>query len=129
MREEAVKPNGDTFQNSPIHLLFYKKISNADSELVPNMNNKPKLSSMSYCRFKKNSTISLPEGADELALLLVLENFMAWFVTKKHYLHLMFILGQDVKTTGVNHQAYMEILQLFNPFPMDTAENFEEMIS
>jgi hypothetical protein len=88
MREEAIKPNGDTFQNSPIHLLFYKKIHNADSELVPNINEKPKLSSMSWCRFKKNSTISLPEGVDELALLLVLEFFTAQFVTKEQYQHL-----------------------------------------
>jgi len=129
MREEAIKPNGDTFQNSPIHLLFYEKISNAESDLVPNMNDKPKLSSMSWCGFKKNSTINLPEGADELALLLVLENFTAQFVTKKQYLHLMFILGQDVNKTGVNQQNYMEILQLFNPYPTDTAENFKDMIS
>src|SRR5687767_2211830 len=33
MREEAIKPNGDTFQNSPINLLFYEKIHIADSEL------------------------------------------------------------------------------------------------
>ena len=41
----------------------------------------------------------------------------------------MFILGQDVNKTDVNQQNYMEILQLFNHFPTDTAEKFKDMIS
>jgi hypothetical protein len=38
----------------------------------------------------------------------------------------MFILVQKVNKYDVNQQNYMEIL---NPFPMDTAENFNSMIS
>jgi hypothetical protein len=50
IKEAIFKENGDTFQNSSIHLLFYEKISNKDlqDDQVPE-NEQPKIASMSLC--------------------------------------------------------------------------------
>ena len=64
MREEAVKPNGDTFQNSPIHLLFFEKVN---EDMAPDLN-ASELTSMSYCRLKSDFSLNLPKLAYELEL-------------------------------------------------------------
>ena len=129
LSQEIFTANGDTFQNSPIHLLFYEKITNKDCHLVPTLNGIPELSSMSFCRFKKNSVQNLDVSAYEYSLLLVLDGFTAQFVTKEQYQQLLFILGQKVNSPAANEQNYQEILQLFNPFHTSSIENFQEMIS
>ena len=44
--------NGATFQNSPIHLLFYEKVYQTNN-LLPFSSDLPKLTSMNLCRLKK----------------------------------------------------------------------------
>ena len=128
LKQEIFKANGDTFQNSPIHLLFYEKISNKDYHLVPTPIGIPELSSMSYCRFKRNSVENLEESAYDLNLLLVLDGFTAQFVTKKQYQKLLFILGQKVNNPAANEQNYQNILQLFNSFHTSSIDNFQDML-
>lgn len=88
----------DTFQNSPIHLLYYEKTS--DTLLVDDM--LPELSPMSWCRLKRGSALNVPESAFDLELLLVLQGVAAEFVSKEQYLQLLFILGQKASSSAGN---------------------------
>ena len=63
----------DTFQNSPVHLLFYEKVND---DLAPDLNT-PELSSMSYCRLRSDSSLKLPELAFDMDLHLVLRGVTA----------------------------------------------------
>lgn len=63
------KKNGDLFQNTPIHLIFYEKIP-----LQPehgSFQDMPALSSISKCKVKKTNAFKADNG-DDLELLLVL---------------------------------------------------------
>ena len=96
IKEEIFTENGDTFQNSPIHLLFYEKIRRQDirGELS-------KISSMSFCQFKKKSGISVQPPAYDVELVLLLKDFTAQFVTKEQYQQLLFILGQNQNKNSI----------------------------
>jgi hypothetical protein len=87
---------------------------------------------MSLCQFNKDNGIQVPPPAYEIELVLLLEGFTAWSVTKEQYQQLLFILGQN--PTGKNspfagpQQTYMEVLKLFNTFGTDTKDNFQDML-
>jgi hypothetical protein len=85
IKDAIFEKGGDTFQNSPIYLLFYEKISKTDLEddLVPTLDEPPELSSMSWCRLKQNLVLSLPEMAFDKELLLIMQDVTAQFVTKE----------------------------------------------
>jgi len=127
--EETIKTaifeeNGDSFQNSPMHLLFYEKITNTER----NLRAKPVLTSMSRCRLEKHFDLNVDKLAYESQLLLVLQGVTAQFVTKEQYQHLLFILGWKVSSSVGNQPNYKEILTLFNSFPTNSYDNFEEML-
>ena len=125
IKEEIFKENGDTFQNSPIHLFFYEKIHSTDLQ-----GGQSKISSMSLCQVNK-AEIHLPVSAYEVELVLVLSNVTAQSVTKEQYQQLLFILGQNQNQKSpfaATEQTYKEVLKLFNNFNMATKENFQDMI-
>ena len=47
IQDAIFKENGKTFQNSPIHLMFYEKVNNADLPDDNTLDEKPQLSSLS----------------------------------------------------------------------------------
>src|SRR5688500_6429417 len=61
MKEAIFEENRDTFQNNAIHLLFYEKIirTKPSNDLLPSLDKTPTLSSMSWCRLKKNLELML----------------------------------------------------------------------
>ena len=124
---EMFKANGDSFQNTPVHLLFYEKISTQEM-LVPSLDPMPELFSMSWCRFKKNAMSNMNKLAYDVSLLMVIEGLTGQFVTREKYLQLMFILGQKIINPG-NDQDYKELLTLLNNFNTSTPENFKALIS
>ncbi len=126
IKEEVFKENGDTFQNSPIHLLFYEKISSTDLE-----GKHTKISSMSLCQIKGNPEFHLISGAYDIKLILLLKEFTAQFVTKEQYQQLLFILGQNQNKTSIfagTEQTFKEVLMLFDKFHTGTKENFQDML-
>jgi hypothetical protein len=110
--------------------LFYEKISKIDLQvdLVPTLDEPPELSSMSWCRIKQNSVLSLPETAFDKELLLIMQDVTAQFVTKEQYQLLLFILGQKGNTTDDNQQSYKKVLTLFNEFDTSDIKNFQTML-
>ena len=115
---------GDTFQNGPIHLLFYEKVM---EDIALDMN-APELQSMSYCRLKSNSGLNLPNLAFELELQLVLRGVTTQFVSKDQYKQLQFILGMEPNSSTGIQQTYKEILELFNDFNTNSPEGFQDML-
>jgi hypothetical protein len=126
-REEIFKENGTTFQNSSIHLFFYEKIHLAE-QLVPSLDATTELTSMSYCRFKKDSTLNLPNEAFDKDLILIMEGIDVQFVTQEQYEILLFILGWKVNLSNGEQQTFMEVLTLFNNFHTATEDNFQAML-
>ena len=65
------KANGDTFQNTPIHLLFYEKINEAklsSNDMVLSLETPPEISSMSVCKLKKTTKFGVENLAYEMPL-------------------------------------------------------------
>ena len=119
---------GTTFQNSPIHLMFYKKLDILGKELVPTLEEieELELSSMSYCRLGKEFASKLPETELDTELWLVQQKVSACFVSMEQYQQLMFVLGQPCTTE--NDQKFDKILTLLNDFNTSSVENFKDMI-
>ena len=129
MTEGIMEENGTTFQNSPIHLLFYEKISQKDYELKNldlSFDSFPELSSMSCCKVKKTKPTKFAPLAYNLELQIIPSDVTAQFVTLEQYEQLMYVLGQKPhSTTGRSGQ---EVLTLFNQFPTNTEHNFRDML-
>ena len=87
IKDAIFKKNGNTFQNSPIHLMFYEKIKAPKplTGLVPNLDESSKLASMSYCKLKKDPSLDFSKMVFDINLLLVLKGFTAQFVTNEQY--------------------------------------------
>ena len=115
---------GDTFQNSPIHLLFFEKVN---ENMAPNLT-APELTSMSYCRLRSDSSLNLPKSAYELELQLVLRGVTAQFVSEHQYKQLQFILGLKPNSSTEIQQTYKEVLELFKKFHTNSPENFQNML-
>ena len=65
------KANGDTIQNTPIHLLFYEKINEAklsSNDMVLSLETPPGISSMSVCKLKKTTKFGVENLAYEMPL-------------------------------------------------------------
>jgi hypothetical protein len=123
------KANGDTFQNTPIHLLFYEKIHEAklsSDDMVLSLETPPEISSMSVCKLKKTTKFGVENLAYEMPLRLIERNATAQFVTAEQYEQLLFVLGQ--KPHNSPGQNCKEILTLFNDFPTNKVDNFKYMI-
>ena len=93
---ETNKEEGtDTFQNSPIHLLFYERMMGDKCKGPgPVLETPPELTSMSDCKVKRKALPKLDNVAYDLELQLILENISAQFVSLEEYQQLLFILGQ-----------------------------------
>src|SRR5687768_7920540 len=128
------KGETDTFQNSPIHLLFYEKITKqeyTDNILVPVKALPPEIFSMSSCHLKEPSKKvkkkdKFVKNAYKLELQIVLSDFTAWFVTAQQYKQLLFVLGQQPQDCP--GQSCKEVLTLLNNFPTHTPKNFKDMM-
>src|SRR5687767_11860787 len=122
---------GKKFQNSAIHLVFYEMIQTPPplTGLVPTLDQHPELSSMTWCKLKKNLLPNLPEDAFNSDLLLVLKGVTAQFVTKEQYQQLLFILGQNLNTSTENQPKFKKNLELFNDFATHTSDNFKNMLN
>src|SRR5687768_10798034 len=89
---------GRKFQKVAIHFVFYEMIPKSPplTGLIPTVDEQPQLSSMTWCKLKKNLLPDLPQKTFESDLLLVLKGVTAQFVTKEQYHQLLFILGQNL---------------------------------
>ena len=132
MQEIIFIQDGDSFQNSPIDLVFYeKKIQSYNSK---SCNYLADVASMSYCklssdRFKQFTDKDIGDSAYKLDLLLCMKNMTAQFVTKKEYQKLLFILGFKDYNSDVMSQDYKAILTLLNDFDTATEFNFKDMLN
>src|SRR5687767_4708571 len=130
--EDAInEEKGRKFQNGAIHLMFYEMIPKSPplTGLIPTVDEHPQLSSMTWCKLKKNKLPNLPQKAFESDLLLLLKEVTAQFVTKEQYQHLLFILGQNLNTSIENQPKFQKNLELFNDFATQTPENFKNMLN
>ena len=121
--------DGNTFQNSEIHLLFYEKIAKSElssNELLLTMEHPPKISSMSDCLLKNINQSNLDNLAYEVEIQLISGDFTAQFVSVEQYEQLMFVLGQ--KQQNAPGRSCKEVLTLFNEFPTNTTHNFKDML-
>ena len=75
----ALKVDGDTFQNSPLHLLFYEKVIKSkvsSKDKAPSLPTCPEISSMSLCELRKTTKFGVEDLAYEMKLQLILRNLM-----------------------------------------------------
>ena len=119
--------NGKTFQNSPIHLIFYERVYDFKDDLIPTLKEKPKLSSMGWCQFNKK-TVRAPAHILNRALIFEYQGITAKWVTLEQYAQLLFILGLEESGSSRNLQSFKKILTFFNNFNTITKENFQNMI-
>ena len=131
MQEMIFMQDGDSFQNSPIDLIFYEKKILLDNSKSSNY--LADVASMSYCklsseRFKHFLNVDIAESAYNLELLLCMKNMTAQFVTKKEYQQILFILGFKDYNSKIVIQDYKKILALLNDFDTATEINFKDMI-
>ena len=66
-----MKANGDTFQNTPIHLLFYEKIKEAklsSNDMVLSLETPPEIPSLSVCELRKTTKFGVENLAYEMPL-------------------------------------------------------------
>ena len=124
-----VENNGNTFQNSQIHLLFYEKIGSKNQSRkakVQSLKSPPLVSSMSWCNLKRDFQCNVGQMAYDMELELVEHNATAQFVSQKQYEQLMFVLGQ--KPSNGAWQSCKEVLTLYNDFHTSTSYNFNYML-
>ena len=126
--ETVMQENGNTFQNSPIHLLFYEKnaLENAPKSNDMILEVSPKLSSMSLCKLKKDKQFDFLSLVTGLELRLILSDVTAKFVSLEQYKQLLFVLGQ--KPQSACNQSCKDVLTLFNEFSTNTVFNFKYML-
>ena len=112
-------------------MIFYEKTSNANlpEKLIPDFNETPELSSMSWCRLNKDSSLQIDESAYSLELLLVLQGFTGQFVSMEQYQNLLFVLGLYTISSTEICQNYKEILTRFENFSTNSIKNFKEMLN
>ena len=131
MQEMIFEPYGDSFQNSPIDLIFYEKV------IVPvgtkSDDNSAEIASISYCklsplRFNQFTDVGVEESAYNVELLLSMKNVTAQWVTEMEYRKLLFIMGMKDYESEVFFQDYKAILSLFNDFDTASEENFKSML-
>ena len=133
-KDEIFKNKGDSFLNSPIHLMVYKKMKKEDykedylsiDEILITPDNIPQLSSLSFSGLRQTNEVILDKDSYKNEYLLVLEDFTAKFVTKEKYQQLLFILGE--KPSNGDLQNHYKLLTLFNHYHMGTIDNFKEML-
>jgi hypothetical protein len=127
MEEMIFIQDGDSFQNSPIDLIFYEK------KILSHDVHPPDVASMSSCklrpdRFKQYTDEDIDNSAYNYELLVCMKNMTAQFVTKNEYQKLLFILGFKDYNSNLMSQDYKEILTLFNDFNTATESNFKDML-
>ena len=85
----------NSFQNSPIHLVFYEKISESEwktNQICPGVKaTPPEIRSMSSCMLKSDEDPKLVQPAYDMPLDLILSEVTGQFVTPERYAQLMFI--------------------------------------
>ena len=127
---EGIKENdGTTFQNSPIHLMFYEKISQEDYiKKNPDLSfdSSPKLSSMTWCKVQKTKPAIFDDLVYNLELKMLASDVTAQFVSLEQYEQLLYVLGQ--KPSSATECSGQEVLTLLNEFPTNTPDNFKEML-
>jgi len=123
----------DTFQNSPIHLLFYEKINESDydsNSIVPGVRAMPpEIFSMSNCKLKLDASQKEQKFsilAYNMDLQLSLSGITAQLVTTEQLKQLLFILGCHPHNN--TRRSCKDVLTLFNDFPTHTATNFKAML-
>lgn len=129
IRKGITEDNGDTFQNSQIHLVFYEKVYLSESSTnstAQNIEDLPELSSISSCKLKNFDHSNLDNLASDLDLQLILQDVTAQFVSQEQYEHLLFVLGQRLHSSP--GWICKEILTLFQDFPTNTVFNFKDML-
>lgn len=127
-KSSIFEENGVTFQNSPIHIIFYEKQTVLDQEgLVPTLE-ELKLSSLGYCRLRQDFATQLGLEDTDQEVQLVEHRFNATSVSKEKYKLLLYILGQSCTSVSDNHEKYKRILTLFNSFHTNSEENFKLML-
>ena len=84
---ETKEENTNSFQNSPIHWLFYERMNVKDfmKGTRPTLDIPPDLSSMSDCKLKKEPWHDFDKKANDLDLQLILGNITAKFVSMEEY--------------------------------------------
>jgi len=131
LKELIFIQDDNSFQNSPIDLIFYKK--KIQLENSQSCNYLANVASMSYCKlnstmFKQHCDTDIDKSAYNLELLLCMKNLTAQFVTKKEYQKLLFILGFKNYNSNLICQNYEAILTLFKDFDTATEVNFKDML-
>lgn len=129
IQKSIQKVNGDDFQNSPIHLLFYEKVNKrdkSDNALLFARQNYPELSSLSWCKLNNIHQPNLDNLAYTMEVQFILQDCSAQFVTRNQYHKLLFVLGQN--PDDALGQNCKDVLTLFNEFPTNTVHNFKDML-
>ena len=121
----------DSFQNSPIDLVFYEK-KLLPKDTIP-LENSLELASMPFCklsnvRFPQVSDKNNDDSAYNMELLLSMRNMTAQFVSREEYQQLLFILGFKNFSSDGMAQDYVAILTLFKDFDSSTEDKFKDMI-
>ena len=82
----------NSFQNSPIHLVFYEKISESEwktNQICPGVKaTPPEISSMSTCMLKSDEDPKFPQPAYDMPLDIILSEGTVQFVATEQYVHL-----------------------------------------
>ena len=127
---EGIKENdGTTFQNSPIYLMFYEKISQEDYiKKNPGLSfdSSPELSSMTWCKVQQTKLARFDDLVYNLELKMVASDVTAQFVSLEQYEQLLYVLGQ--KPRSATECSGQEVLTLLNEFPTNTPDNFKDML-
>jgi hypothetical protein len=129
MAEGIKEEDSTTFQNSPIHLMFYEKISQEDNKKNNSgfiFNSSPELSSMTWCKVQKTKPARFDDLVYNLELKMVASDVTAQFVSLEQYEQLLYVLGQ--KPRSATKCSGQEVLTLLNKFPTNTPDNFKEML-
>ena len=96
--------DGKTFQNSPIHLIFYERVYDYKDDLLLTLKEKPKLSSMGWCQFNKKSVHAPPHLLNK-ELIFEYQGISAKWVTTEQYAQLLFILGLEETGSSGNSKV------------------------
>src|SRR4051812_42961090 len=126
VQEAIFAVNGKSFQNSPMHVVFYEKVKLAPKE---DETDHPKITSLSYSKFNPTSSRqTFPEQFYDFELYLSSPNFTAQFVTQEQYQQLLYVLGQKTYASTTFEQGFHEIVTLFKNFHTGTMKNFMKML-
>ena len=130
MEQSIHAPKGNTFNNSSIELLFYKKLNNtSNSQLTKEEKDRmPKIFSMSKCWLDQEIELNIEGLNDDLELSFEYEDASAQYVTVEEYQQLLFLMGLRWPDSEGTHQDYKLILSIFKLFDLGTEESFKNML-